>query len=99
MAESSGDILERVGSLQVISLQEAISGRGALGTVSDLIIVKVDGLKSHDGVVLVDPNIHPDYQWLCVCWPLSLILEGTFPTDAPTFLLDACEGAAPFLRL
>jgi hypothetical protein len=99
MAESTGDILERIWSLQVISLEEAISSRGALGPIANLIIIQIDGLQSHNGVVLVDPDIDANYQRLSICGPLPLILEGTFPTDAPSLLLDTCEGTAPFLRL
>ena len=99
MTESTGDIFERIWSLEVISLEEAISSRGAFGPVTNLIIIEVDSLQSHNGIVLVYPDIDANYQRLCVSWPLPFVLEATFSTNPTTFLFDTSERTTPFLRL
>ena len=43
MAEGARDVLEGVGALQVISLQEPISSR-TFAPVSNLLVIEVDGL-------------------------------------------------------
>lgn len=60
MAERSCDVLESIRGLQVVALQEAIGSWGTLGPIADLIVVEVDGLQTHNGVVLIHPDINPD---------------------------------------
>jgi hypothetical protein len=85
--------------LQVVALEEPVGCGRALAAVAYLVLVEIDGLQSHDGVVLVDPDVDADDQRFGFGRPLSAVVEHAFPPDPAALLLDPREGAAPLLRL
>jgi hypothetical protein len=60
VAERASDVFEVVWTLEVISLQKSINCSPTLTSVSNLIAVEINCLKTEDGVVFVDPNVDSD---------------------------------------
>ena len=99
LAEGSTEVLQVIRALKVITLEEAVGCIGALGAVSNLVVVEVDDLQSHDSVVFVDPDVDADDQRFGFGVEVPAVVESSLSPDRPALLLHSGQSAAPLLGL
>jgi hypothetical protein len=75
LTERSSYVFEVVWALQIVSLQKAVSSRRTLSSVANFIVIQVNGLQAHYGIVLVDPNVDADDERLSLGSELRCIFE------------------------